>query len=43
MEVSAVSGLNVKTAFLMMAKDIKDKMDRENVREGRGRGREGGS
>ncbi len=41
MEISAKSGLNVETAFLMMAKDIKDKIDRENVRDGRGRGREG--
>ncbi len=42
METSAKSGLNVETAFLMLAKDIKNKMDRKNVREReRGRGEEG--
>lgn len=31
METSAKSGLNVETAFLTLARDIKNKMDRKNV------------
>jgi len=31
METSAKSGLNVETAFMTLAKDIKNKMDRKNV------------
>lgn len=41
-ETSAKSGLNVEEAFLTLARDIKDKMDKP-VREGEGRRGEGGT